>query len=123
MSIIYVASPYSSSLSGDLKLRQQEDRFARVRDFVLHQANAENLLIYSPIVYAHNLAQRGSLPTDAEFWYNFNIGVLRKSEALFLLRIPGWDTSKGVTLELNAAKIMAIPVIHFDSDFTRMEIN
>jgi hypothetical protein len=120
--MIFVSSPYSSPLSGPAGRLAQHSRFEQVRDLVLHIAATEGLLIYSPIVYCHDLAIRGNMPTDAQFWLNFNMTMLRRAEALFNLRLPGWENSKGVTLELETAKVLGIPVFHFTKDFERMDI-
>lgn len=121
--MIYVSSPYTSPLQGAAKLQAQALRYEKVLDFCVHLAATESLLVFSPIVYGHALALRGNMPTDAGFWHNFNMNVLRRCEAMFNLRLRGWESSKGVKLELEVAKVLGLPVFHFTEEFERMEIN
>ncbi len=109
--MIYVASPYSSPIMDAQRLR-----FNNVRAFV-RKCLHEGLAVYSPIVYCHPLAQEFDLPGDAKFWHNFNMAMLRKAEVMFLLQLPGWDTSKGVTMELRVAKILNMEVIAYSPAF------
>jgi hypothetical protein len=81
----------------------------------------ENLIVFSPIVYGYRMAQENNLPGDADFWSTFNLNLLRRCDTLFNLQLKGWQESKGVQLELNVAKILRIPIVHFNADFT--EIN
>lgn len=109
--MLYIASPYSSPIEG-----AQELRYREARNFV-RRCLGEGLAAYSPIVYCHPLAQEFQLPGDAAFWHNFNMAMLRKAEAVFLLQLPGWDTSKGVAMELRMAKLLNIEVQAFSPDF------
>jgi len=110
--MIYLASPYSH----DDQLIQKT-RFLITEQFVNHIIKTQNLIIFSPILYMHEFAAKFFLPTDAEFYRTFNLNVLRRSESMFLLKLKGWEESKGVRLELNVAKILDIPVIPFNADF------
>lgn len=109
--MIYVASPYSAAIP---ELIQQ--RYEQTFHFVLHQLR-EGHIVYSPVVYLHPLAVKGKLPTDAGFWMGFNLNMLRRSETLFLLQLPGWDKSQGVEVELNVCRTLDIPVVRFGPDF------
>lgn len=113
--MIYLASPYSHP---DPLI--QRTRFLIAEQFVAHTLKKENLLIFSPIVYCHKLAVDNGLPTDANFYLHFNMNVLRRSEAMYLLKLKGWEESKGVTLEINLAKMLLIPVVEFDHDFNNL---
>jgi hypothetical protein len=109
--MIYIASPYSSPIAG-----AQQHRFEKVRRFTIHLFN-QGLIPFSPIVYAHEMAAVGGLRTDAASWLRFNTDMLRHSEALFLYCLPGWQQSKGVEMEIKQARVMQLPISHFDVDF------
>jgi hypothetical protein len=47
----------------------------------------------------------------------FNMAFLRKAEALFVLRIQGWEKSKGLQIEMNVAKMLDIPIVHYNDKF------
>jgi hypothetical protein len=114
--MIYVASPFSHE---DPLI--QKTRFLLAESFVIYMIKQENLIVFSPIVYGYRMTQENNLPGDADFWSTFNLNLLRRCNTLFNLQLKGWQESKGVQLELNVAKILRIPVVHFNADFT--EIN
>jgi hypothetical protein len=109
--MIFVSSPYSNP---DPFL--QRNNFLLVEEFVAKQIKEHNLIVFSPIVYAHEMAIRHRLGTDAFFWQTFNTEMLRWSECLFSLQLPGWKESKGVALEFKLAKILNIPIVEFDAN-------
>ena len=109
--MIYLASPYSSPIK-DL----EHQRFQRAEAFVAH-CFRNGVWVFSPIVYAHMMAKKHSLPTDAAPWIAFNTQMLRIAEAVFVLHLPRWEESKGVALELKMASMLQIPIAHWDADF------
>lgn len=113
--MIYIASPYSSPI-----LEAQTRRFERARAFVAH-CFMNDMAAFSPIVYAHEMAGDFGFKTDAQSWLRFNSDILRRCDALFVLRLPGWDKSKGVQLEVNQAKVLLMPVAHWNEDFSPAE--
>ena len=108
--MIYLASPYSSPIP-----EAQHHRFVSARNFVAHCFN-EGVAVFSPVVYAHEMAGAVGLPTDANSWYNFNIAMQRQAEATFVLLLPGWKESKGVTAEIRIANLLRMPVAYFDHE-------
>lgn len=60
----------------------------------------QGINVFSPIVHWHHAAASGGLPTDAEYWAEYNLQFMRASKQAILLDIPGWRESKGVTKEL-----------------------
>lgn len=110
--MIYLASPYSSPIEGAAQLR-----FEKAQRFAAH-CLSQNIHVFSPIVYAHELAALSGMRTDAQFWARFNIDMIRYCEALFIYCIQGWDQSKGIKLELNLAKTLSIPVAYWEEDFS-----
>lgn len=105
--MIYLASPYSSR-DQDLRF----SRFQQVREFA-----AEFLMrkvhIFSPIVYAHEMSEVYDLPTDALTWASFNISMLRRADALWVLQLDGWADSLGVQHELALAQACKIPTHYY----------
>lgn len=111
--MIYLASPYSHP-----EISFREERFARARKFML-EALRQQLIIFSPIVYCHELAYDAKIPTDADYWWNFNISILRHCTELWALKIEGWENSRGMRWEIETANHLHIPVNyvnlnHFD---------
>ena len=112
--MIYIASPYSHK---DQNIVEQ--RYEAVKEFtgVLLK---ERLCAFSPIVYAHELAKLYDLPTDAAYWNEFNMNILRRCEEMYLLQLDGWEESIGVNDELVACKILNIKVTYFDKNFSKI---
>ena len=107
--MIYVASPYSSKYSA-----VRDQRFELVREFVADRLLIDREPVFSPIVYAHDLAQAFSLPFDAAFWRRFNMHMLRRASAVYVLCLDGWVSSIGVSEEIQMAKDLGIPVHYYD---------
>ncbi len=109
--MIYVASPYSSPIP-----ELVDYRYNAVCDFV-DKLLAQDFVAFSPIVYCHPIAARIGKATDAMTWHNFNMNMLRRAEACFLLCLPGWEASKGVLHERKVCQVLDIPIIHYGADF------
>lgn len=82
----------------------------RTRFLLAEQCTAamlqRGLFVYSPIVHCHELAQKFSLPTDFEWWKAYNFDMLRRADKFRVLKISGWDESKGVKGESEAARLL-----------------
>lgn len=102
---IYVASPYSDP---DPDVRA--DRYFRV---LKHTAEliAEGRPAYSPIVHFHDMAIRHDLPYDFHFWKRVNASMIQGCEELHVLRLPGWEESKGVAFEIEFAALLRKPIL------------
>jgi len=60
------------------------------------------LAVYSPIAHSHPVASIGGLdPLDHSLWMPLNEPMMRAAHGLFVLEMPGWDTSKGVAAEID----------------------
>lgn len=94
MSFWYLASPYSHP---DAKVRE-------LRYHTTMSATAWLLMqkkwVYSPIVHCHEMALAYALPTDAEFWKDYNLAVLSAAAGVYVLMMDGWKESRGVKMEL-----------------------
>jgi hypothetical protein len=88
-------------------------RFAEAERFAA-ESMKKGITIYSPIVHCHELARKYSLPHDYDFWQLHNHNMLEVAQELWILRLPGWDISKGVDGELRHAQTMDIPTLFVD---------
>ena len=108
--MIYLASPYSH-----INRRTQHERYLAVRAVVaLLLPRNPTRPIFSPIVYAHEMAQEHGMATDARTWQLFNTHLLRKADELWVLTLPGWKESVGVQQELELACAAFIPYKFLD---------
>lgn len=108
--MIYLASPYT-----------HKDQLIMKTRFLLAEQVTARLLhrrswVYSPIVHCHELALRYHLPTDFAYWRDYNFAMLRRCDTLYVLFIPGWEESLGVTEEIKFAQTAGIPVYAIDEN-------
>lgn len=117
--MIYLASPYSHP---DSLIRKT--RFLIAEQFIAHCHDTMHVVPFSPIVYLHKMAEDNKWPGDAGYWRPFNMNMLRKSDALFALKLDGWEESKGMALELKLAKMLNIPITSYNNIFAQLiEVN
>ena len=74
-------------------------------------AMKQKMVVFSPIVYCHPLAEKFTLPGDATYWKYFNNHMMRKAEAVHVLHLMGWRESKGVQYEIMMAEELGINII------------
>lgn len=71
--------------------------------------------VYSPIVHCHPIAMQCEvmdmpLGLGIETWKHFNAAMLASAEALRVLKLPGWEASKGIEWEVDRARQYNLPV-------------
>lgn len=91
--MIYLAAPYSHPNEA-----VREERYLDTCRFLVSHAR-EGCFLYSPIVHWHHIAVHWKLPTDWPFWERQCLPMLEKADELWVLCLPGWLNSKGVTAE------------------------
>lgn len=97
--MIYVASPYTHP-DPEVML----DRYYKVMNFIAQHQDDYDQMLYSPIVHYHDMAVQHDLPTNWEWWWDKNKQMLDHCTTILELRIPGWETSKGMKAELKYAE-------------------
>jgi len=106
--LVYVASPYSSP-----DKVQQEVRFLSAAVATGYLMNKfTDLFFYSPICHTHPIATYCKLQGDWAFWKQFDETMLSRCDAIWVLCLPGWEESKGVTAELEIAATMKMDVMY-----------
>lgn len=103
MSFIYLASAYSHN-----DLFERETRYLQACRATAHFMS-RGQLVYSPIVHNHVVAQLGKLPTDFDYWMQFDLAMLKLASKLVILRTEGLAASKGVQMEKEFAEQHNIP--------------
>jgi hypothetical protein len=106
--MIYLASPYS-----DPNPAVMEARFDAVCRYAGKLMN-EGHVVYSPIAHCHPIAVRTGLPRDWAFWQKFDTEMLRGAAEFWVLKLPGWESSKGIKGEREIAEMMGIPVVEVE---------
>lgn len=101
--IIYLASPYSHP--NPAKRQWRYELACKVAALLMRDGH----LVYSPIVHSHPLTAYG-LPANWEYWRAMDEAMLRRCDALAVLRLPGWEQSVGVQAELALAKELGLKI-------------
>ena len=103
--VIYLASPYNHP---DNEVRiENYNKVAKLSAKLV----AEGQVVISPIAYGHTLLDfYENFPYDWEFWENFCISLLSKSDELLVYKMEGWDKSRGVLSEIDFATKKNIPI-------------
>jgi hypothetical protein len=101
----YLASPYSRFPGGT------ENAFREA-------ANATAMLVkagyptLSPIVHSHVVAHAGGIdPLDCAMWLEQDEPFMEAAAGIIVLMIEGWDSSVGVTHEINRFADMGKPIV------------
>lgn len=106
MSLVYLASPYTST---DPKVRA-----ARVEAACRHTAALleEGHPVFSPVAHSHGICDylKDDRRLDPEFWMLQDLAVLEHCTKVVVLMLPGWDQSRGVGREIAEAAHRGIEV-------------
>ncbi|MEM1368551.1 MAG: DUF1937 family protein [Cyanobacteria bacterium P01_H01_bin.15] len=110
--LIYLAAPYTHD-----DPRVVAERMRIIDSYAASMIGA-GYRVFSPLSYGHNLARRYSLATNYEYWASFNDEILRACQYLLVLRLPGWQDSKGLAREIAIAKEREIPIEYLYPDLS-----
>lgn len=102
--MIYLACPYSDP--DPAVMEQRFDAVCRKAGELMNQGH----VVYSPIAHCHPIATRVDLPRTWDFWERFDREMLRNAREIWILKLPGWETSAGVKAERQIAIELGIPV-------------
>lgn len=100
MKLIYLAGPYT---------RNEEGSFDALNRYAARLIEA-GFMVFSPISHTHPIAMVGSLPTDFEYWKEYNFRMIKNCDVLVVLMLRGWKLSTGVTAEIKIAEKIGVPV-------------
>ena len=111
MSFTYLASPYTPTAGEDIQTRV--DEACRYAAHLIRGGDC----VFSPIAHSHYVAEHlhDSLKMDHELWLTQDLAILRHCERVIVLCLPGWQRSKGIAREIEAANAANIPVEFVDA--------
>jgi hypothetical protein len=96
--LIYLASPYSHP---DKQI--QEENFKQISRIAAKMA-AKGEVAISPITYGHTLVGfNPDMPTTWEFWEEFCLSILIHCSKMIVVKMQGWENSKGIKGEIEFA--------------------
>lgn len=110
MTFAYLASPYTDP---DPAVREQRFQAAARAAAKLMTAGK---IVFCPIAHSHPIDLFFSAPKDGEFWKRQDAPYLEACSEMYVLRIDGWEQSKGMLHEMQRAAERGIPVHFIDGD-------
>ena len=107
----YLASPYSHPESS---VRDERTRQATEAAAVIMVKQGD--IVFSPLTHSVPIDQYIRKQYGMEFGYEVwvqkvDLHILNKCSALYVLLLKGWDSSKGVRMEIDHAVKNGIPII------------
>ena len=114
--MIYLAGPYSHNDHLVVAWR------AHQHSVFLVECDRAGNDVYSPITHWHGVTRGRGLPDTPEDWRRRSLFMLRLASELWILKLPGWETSEGTTIEIIEARRLGIIIRAFDSDNYRDSI-
>lgn len=113
---VYLACPYTSR---SLDTRNNREYLATR---VAARLMSEGVCVYSPITHGHRIAEHlhRDFVENHSFWMDQCLPILEACDALVVLTVEGWRTSKGVHLEIQRAKELAMPIFIYQAGFTEL---
>lgn len=104
---IYLASPYTHE-----NKQIEQERFEAAAK-AAGQLMLKGFLVFSPIAHSHPIAMQNDLPTDIDYWMEFDKSFLEWADELVILNIQGWSASIGVDMERKIAYKKRMPISIF----------
>lgn len=101
--VAYLACPYSHK---DPLVKRKRHK---VVNQTVHALLAKGIQVYSPLT--HNIPIN-NLGFDGDWlkWSPFDHEMLSRCDKLIVLKLPGWEASKGVQAEINKAKELNLAI-------------
>lgn len=108
--LVYLAVPYTHP-----KRSVREFRFKRVTE-VSAMLVSQGIANFSPITQSHLQAKHYKLPHTWDFWKRIDTIFLERCDSLFVLTLEGWESSVGVTAEIDIARRLGKPIRYLNPD-------
>jgi len=131
---IYVASPYTykgtkKPIVGHLYARYVEwKRFLQISRIQGKIVERFNVACYGPILESHLMVFLGKVFDDGigktsgkwSDWRDYDLTMIDGCDEMWVVMMPGWDKSTGVTSEIRHCKDTGKPVRYLDPDTLEM---
>lgn len=102
----YVASPYSHH---DLSV--MTTRYITTMK-ACAELTGEGYFVISPIVHWHEVAKHFGLPTDCDYWEEYNKALMEACDGVIVLKLDGWEESKGVAKEIAWGEALGLEIMY-----------
>ena len=112
MRLVYLAGPYSHQ-DKDI-VQQRVNNYAAAVAYFMN--TAENIYVFSPVLQCFHVANRHKLPHDFSFWAERDFFMIKKSTAMWVLTLDGWQESYGLSQELEYAESINRDILYVVQD-------
>ena len=114
--LVYLAMPYSH--------RDPEVVAARMEAFTdmdraLIRAGVNTV---SPLYKHFAIEDSPDIGTDWEYWSGYSAELMKRCDAVVIIKLPGWEGSTGVSDEIDLAVALKIPVYVISSSGTDLQL-
>lgn len=103
--VFYLATPYTHP---DIDTKRSRGRKAMKAAVDLLNLG---VYVFSPIAYNTPMEEH-DLPSNWEFWEDYDKAFVRRCDAVLVLQMDGWDKSVGVKAEIEYAEMLGMPVFY-----------
>ena len=104
--LIYLASPYTTD---DLTLLERRVQTIQGITAELVDIFGDEVIFFSPVAYTHLIDKECNTEPN---WYNIDLEFLKRCDYMIIVKIKGWENSKGIQLEIDACEEFGIPFIY-----------
>jgi hypothetical protein len=75
---------------------------------------AQGKVVFSPIVHTHPIAVRCALSRGWDYWQRYDREMIAHADKVLVVKIDGWQESKGIAGEIAIALQLGIPVEYME---------
>jgi hypothetical protein len=108
MDLIYLACPFRHA---DVAVQRKRCEAAHT---VAAQLFLEGKMVFSPLTHNETLIDLIDDRVPGEHWMQFDLTILAHCKKLYVLKMEGWEASKGVAREIAFAKANGIEIFMID---------
>lgn len=102
--LIYLACPFRHD---DLFIQRKRCAAAH---YVAAKLTLEGKHVFSPLTHNEQLIDLTNDKMPGEHWMQFDLAILDICQSLYILKMDGWEASKGVAREIAFAKNKGIQI-------------
>lgn len=111
---IYLAAPYSArNADGSLDQDKMLKRFRDVNSMA-GQLIKSGLIVFSPISHSHPIGLILNEQLNHDMWMAQDIEFIKWADEVWVYKLTGWNTSSGVTREIELAAKLCKPVRYIE---------
>ena len=111
--LIYLASPYTSSLCNRVEREVQQRRREQEVSCLAFRLLQEGDLVFCPISHGVKIQERTGFKLD---WMGLDLTILGRCDKLYIADMDGWKDSAGINMEMTEARRLSIPMYLIEKD-------